>query len=407
MIRYFHLLRHHPKFFIFSIASVFFSAPGQTFLISLFIEDICLQTQISPQIFASTYSISTILASLFLYYMGKLVDEWPIRNILYCNAIFFTSAICLLSASSSIYTIFISIFLMRLFGQGVLTLTATATTIKQFSKDRGTALSLTQLGYPLSEFIFPSVAVFSLLHFGWRFSFLIFAGMILFIYLPITVTSISSYKIKHQSTSSSILGNDKSLKFVLKDRFFPFYLSLSCIPPVLMTAALYFQVMIFESHEWNIRFIALSIFIYALTKFLGTIIIGPIIDRFGVVSPLSILILCIGLATCLISVSGPIYIAYAYYGLYGIGLGFGASTMSYLWALLYGQKHIGEIKGFIGIIRNGGTAIAPISFSWILYFTGISVDQLFLFTGIGILLMSIGPFILSKTDSRLHTSLEI
>ena len=109
---------------------------------------------------------------------------------------------------------------MRLFGQGALTLTATSLTIKKFTTYRGTALSITQLGYPLSEFIFPGVLLYLLQLVGWRPSFLILSGIILIFYYPLSILGIQhTQPIKKNSKAS----DSKSLAYALKDIFFPFY----------------------------------------------------------------------------------------------------------------------------------------------------------------------------------------
>ena len=158
---------------------------------------------------------------------------------------------------------------------------------------------------------------------------------------------------------------------------------------------------IFSSNGWPIANTAIAIFFYALFKFINTLMIGPFIDRFGIVLPLFFLTFCIGLATFIISLNGPPWMGFIYYSLYGVGLGASASTMSYLWALLYGSQYIGEIKGSIAIIRNGATAIAPIGFSFFLYELNIPFQTIFSLCGIGILMMSILPFIFKRLDHRL------
>ena len=130
----------------------------------------------------------------------------------------------------------------------------------------------------------------------------------------------------------------------------------------MMTGALYFQVDIFKLNEWPLSYIAVAIFCYALFKFLNTIFIGPIIDRFGVVFPLFLLTAAIGIATIMISFNGPPLIGFIYYALYGVGLGASASTMSYLWGLLYGSDHIGEIKGLLPLFVMGQQPLPPLAF---------------------------------------------
>tara|TARA_B100001121_G_C18616875_1_gene587332 strand:+ start:181 stop:1140 length:960 start_codon:yes stop_codon:yes gene_type:complete len=311
----------------------------------------------------------------------------------------FFCSILIFSLTNSILLLFIALFFMRLFGQGALTLTATSLTIKKFTTYRGTALSITQLGYPLSEFIFPGVLLYLLQLVGWRPSFLILSGIILIFYYPLSILGIQhTQPIKKNSKAS----DSKSLAYALKDIFFPFYVALSSIPPIMMTGALYFQVDIFNHNQWPLTNIALALFCYALFKFINTILIGPIIDRFGVVLPLFFLTASMGLATLLISIHAPPILGIIYYSLYGLGLGASASTMSYLWGLLYGSDCIGEIKGTIAIIRNGATAIAPIGFSSIMHAMNVPLVSIFYYSGIFILMMSLLPFIFYRLDDRLR-----
>ena len=397
---YYKLLKYKPIFFIFSISGVFFSAPGQTFLISLFKSEICQSFMISNTMFALLYSLATILASFLLYYIGKLIDTLPIKKMLIINTLFFSSSLILLSISKMVSLLFIALFFMRLFGQGALPITSSTHTIKNFFRNRGSALSLTQLGYPLSEFIFPTLSIFLLSTFGLNLTFIIFSFIIIFLYYPICLFSINYFQKESIPTERKIIES-KNLKFVLRDKLFFIYLSLSAIPPSIMTAAFFFQQDLFKINNWNFSFVAIAIFMYALFKLISTLFVGPIIDRYGIIRPLFFLTFSLGLASLISSFHGNTYIAYIYYSLYGIGIGCAGPTMSYLWAKLYGDKHIGEIKGFIAIIRNGSTAVTPFIFALMNSSLQLSFTSIFFFSGLLIISLSFLPFLLSKIDLRL------
>ena len=113
------------------------------------------------------------------------------------------------------------------------------------------------------------------------------------------------------------------------------------------------------------------------------------------------LTLAIGLATFLIYFKGSISLAYLYYSLYGIGIGASGSTMSYLWGLLYGSEHIAQIKGVIAIIRNGGTALSPVLFSYFIYSHQYSIQIIFYFSGLFIIFLGLTPFVVRFFDKRL------
>ncbi|MGA0242305.1 MAG: MFS transporter [Candidatus Marinamargulisbacteria bacterium] len=397
---YYHLLTQ-SRFFIFSISGIFFSAPGQTFLISLTIPTVCNVLSLSPLDFAKNYSMATLLASLMLPFIGKKIDVWTPQKTVLLNAFGFAASLVLFAISPNQIGLFLSLLFMRLFGQGALTLTATSHTIKQWSTHRGSALSLTQLGYPLSEFVFPSLFFLLIQHIGFQWTFIVFSISCLTLYLPLSFFGLHG-TIRGSGKKSSNTPEDASLHTVLRDPYFPVYLLLSSIPPIMMTAAFYFQLTIFSNQGWPLSAIPMAIFGYALIKFLTTLVVGPLIDRWGVIPPLFILTFSIGLATMLLTIQGTSLIAYGYYALYGLGIGASAATMSYLWAHLYGASCIGQIKGVIAIVRNGGTALSPLLFSVLLYTLHVPLNQLFLISGGVIMLMSFIPLIMARIDSRLR-----
>ena len=135
---------------------------------------------------AIMYSVSTLLASLFLPRMGRYVDTWPVHRMVRLNALFFGSALILFAYANTLLTLWMSLFFMRLFGQGALTMTATAHTIKRFKQNRGTAIGLTQLGYPLSELVFPSLYLWLQHCMGHTTAFLLFGMAIFFLYWPLS-----------------------------------------------------------------------------------------------------------------------------------------------------------------------------------------------------------------------------
>ena len=93
--------------------------------------------------------------------------------------------------------------------------------------------------------------------------------------------------------------------------------------------------------------------------------------------------------------------AFIAYALFGTALGASASTMSFMWATLYGHQHIGEIKGSIAIIRNGATAIAPIGFSLVIDQWNIPFETVFWNSGLIIMSASLIALFIHHWDQRL------
>jgi sugar phosphate permease len=87
--------------------------------------------------------------------------------------------------SRSLMLLCLPIYLLRLFGQGMFTHIAMTAMGRWFAAQRGRAMSLTAIGVNLGEAVFPIsfVGVAALL--GWRGSWLLAAGVLLFVALPV------------------------------------------------------------------------------------------------------------------------------------------------------------------------------------------------------------------------------
>ena len=65
-------------------------------------------------------------------------------------------------------TLFLAFFLLRLTGQSLMIHVEATATARAFDRERGRALGVTALGTPLSEVVFPPLAVAGIAFIGWR-----------------------------------------------------------------------------------------------------------------------------------------------------------------------------------------------------------------------------------------------
>ena len=410
------ILSKHSFLLLFGIFELFFSAPGQTFLISLFVQPIFNELNSSQSLFAGLYSAATLGASLLLNPAGRLIDRHPIKTIIVLNSLVMAAGCFILAVSKSLPVLFVGFFIVRLMGQGIFGLTASTLIIKQFDKNRGKAMGVITLGFPLSELIYPSVAIYLLSIFDWRISFILFGMSHVLVMLPLQLWLISKAKITEgqflpgeSELNPQLLpgtgGNrrirqheDWILSRCLKDIKFYLLLAASCIPPMIMTGLLFHQAALFKYHQWPIVLAATGLAVYAVSKAIFSVAVGPIIDKYGPLTPFIILIVMIASGTYLACISGPGWIIYLYFALLGAALGMSSPIMNVVWPYFYGTKHMGSIKGFIGTIRNGLTALGPLPMAFAMD-NGISIHTVLLWTAVIILLMASLPLIVWKLDA--------
>jgi len=104
----------------------------------------------------------------FLSLSGKFIDRMSIKK--YGLIVFsgLMSSVVLLSQAYSVPVLIAGLFLVRWFGQGLMTHTSSTSIAKHFDIDRGKALGFTALGIPAGQLILPVLAVPLIALAGWR-----------------------------------------------------------------------------------------------------------------------------------------------------------------------------------------------------------------------------------------------
>ena len=394
-----------------------FSAPGQTFLIALVVIPIFSELDLSMTTFAGLYSSATLLASLCLNPAGRLVDKWSVNRIVLINSLLMALGCVLLATATHIGGLFIAFFLLRLMGQGVFGLTSSIILINAFEKNRGQAMGLMTLGFSLSEMIYPALTLALLAVTGWRTTYLIFALSYVVIMLPLQFILIKRSKFKkgqyfegEMSIQPQLLpggrtpdraGDPLTVSQVIKTPTFYLVTIANCVPPLLMTGLFFHQEVMFNTNGWPLSSVAVGILIYAGCKALSSVIMGPIIDRYGPLWFFVSIILLLSSGTLIAAVGGAIPMVYLYFGLMGTALGMSSPVMNSIYPNLYGIKHIGSIKGLTATFRNGLTAFAPLPIAMVLD-AGGSLSTVLLYTGLGVSVLALLPLIAYRLDPRMN-----
>ena len=88
------------------------------------------------------------------------------------------------SKITSLTFLFVTIFLMRFSGQGMMSHTATTTISRYFTKSRGKALSVSWFGLSSAEFILPVFIIYLLSLYDWKIIWKSISLLVL-LFLPI------------------------------------------------------------------------------------------------------------------------------------------------------------------------------------------------------------------------------
>ena len=354
------------KIIIFGFIFTFFSSFGQSFFIGLFNSNIRLDLNISHGQFGTIYALATLVSSFTLIWVGKKIDNLRLISFsLFVILLLFFSSI-FFSFVSSIYLLFIGIFLLRLSGQGLMSHTATTSISRYFNLNRGKALSITWLGLSAAEFIMPITIVFFLSVYSWR-SIWISIGLLVILFLPLlSFLTIKNIKLTSREKDNTSLKNNNiknwTRKEVLLDPKFYLISLVMLALPAINTGVFVYQSFILESKNWGTFVIAKSFMFYAILS-VGTLFIsGPIIDKFTSRKILPLMNIPSLFAMLILFYFDSYISSYFLLGLMGVSNGLANVLGSSTWAEIYGVKHIGSIKALTTSMMVFSTALGTAIF---------------------------------------------
>ena len=356
-------------FFGFLIA--FSSGFGQTFFISLFSSDFRATFNLSNTEFGSIYSIATVLSAITIIWAGKLIDTVNLKK--YTLTIVFGMAIACLMASLAfnVFFLFLTIYFLRLFGQGLMGHTSRTTIARYFNTNRGKALAISGFGFYIGEMIYPIIIVFLILTIGWRltwFSSSIFVFVILGLSFYFLLRN-NNFKIeKNLNINTELQQVSWRRRDVLKDTKFYIYLPLSLLMSFTVTGFLFHQVFIADIKSWTMMNLAQSFIFFAVSGLIGSIFSGLLVDKFTGRKLIPFHLIPMALILVSLLFSNHVYILYLYMAGLGFSNGFTENISNSLWAEMYGVNNLGSIKALLTFFGVLASASSP-------FLYGILLDQ--------------------------------
>ncbi|MDB2680398.1 MFS transporter [Candidatus Pelagibacter bacterium] len=387
------------KVILFGFIFTFFSSFGQSYFLGLFNSSIREALSITHGQFGSIYASATLCSSLLLIWVGKKIDDVNIFKFAFFVTILLSFACFFFSRVTSVFLLFIAIFLMRFSGQGMMSHTASTTISRYFTKTRGRALSISWFGLSSAEFIMPVLMVYLLTIIDWQNLWLIFSISVLII-LPF----VSFLLIKNLNLDSRE-ANDENIKHVeikqwrrrdvLKDYRFYIISSNMLAMPWIFTGFAVFQSFVQTSKGWGPYVIAQSFMSYSIFSVLTLFLSGFLIDKFTSRKLLIYMNIPLLLSVIVLFLFDTPITAFLFLGLVGISNGFANILGSSTWAELYGVKYLGSIKALTTALMVFATAFGTALFGYLIDI-GFTVGDIAVVSGTYIFISLILLFLVRK-----------
>ncbi len=375
-----HFLGNNLRWLAGGILLTFCSSVGQTFFIASFAGDIRADFGLSHGGFGMVYMLATLGSAATLIIVGRVADEVAIFKVAATLILLLAAAALLMGSAQNIPILLISIYFLRLFGQGMLTHTAMVAMGRWFVVERGRAVSVTTIGHQLGEGILPLVVVSLLAMAGWRTAWYVAAAVLLLVALPLSVQLLRTPRTpSQQDRDNHERGRQWTRAEVLRDA--PFWAVCTGVlaPAFIGTAVFFHQVHLSELKSWPSGVVASSFAVMSATSVTVGLLTGHLIDRYSarLLLPFFLMPLTLG---CLVLSFGQQALTMAVF-MFLLGCSYGVSTAVFgaIWPEVYGTRHLGAVRSVVSAAMVFASALGPGLTGWLIDLgVGFEVQLLFM-----------------------------
>lgn len=360
----------------------FFSGPGQTYSISVFINSYIDTFGWSRSLVSSIYSIATLIAGLILPIVGRRIDRGGHRKTLVIISILLGITCLWMSFVSNPVMLFIGFVFLRLFGQGSMSLIPSTLVCQWFIKRRGFALSIMTLGGVISSAALPIINNYLINNTNMKFTWIVWTLALIGIMMPISwifvhnrpedLNLLPDGKIENDDSKPTVSTNNFKIKseynWTVKEamRTRAFWLMLFCmfIPSMINTGLTFHMVSIIQDKGFSTTFAASILGITALIQLPLNFLSGFLVDKIKVhyIKAVNYLVLAMSMLVMAFSTSSNVLIMYSI--LSAIFGAFDSVSNEVLWPNYFGRKYLGSIRSMSMTATVIGSALGPMPFGY-------------------------------------------
>ncbi|MDA1226658.1 MAG: MFS transporter [Chloroflexi bacterium] len=363
---------------------MFFSGPGQTYVVSIFVDPMLNDLGWSRTLYAGLYTGGTITAATLVPVVGKMLDRYGGRVMLVAVSLIFGVAIQLMRFVDEPLQLFFGFLAIRALGQGSLGLISTTLAAMWFVRMRGRAMAFMALASPASQAAFPMLTFFLIAAVGWRSAWGVL-GLIVWIALvptgvflvrrsPEAIGMLPDGDRRTAEGASDRPGDSRSQDWTLgeavRTRSFWLLLIAGSSLSMISTALAFHHISLMVSKGLGAGMAAGVLSFTAPIALVGTFLGGFLADKL----PNRFLLAAgqVGLLMTMLWVLNvsEAWEAFAYGGIMGLTQGTIMTVTNVIWPNYFGRAHIGSIRGVASSAMVASSALGPLPFGFIFDRTG-------------------------------------
>ncbi len=372
--------RENARWLLGGFVLTLFSAFGQTFFISIWGEQIRETFDLTHGGFGSVYMLATLASAAVFPFVGRLVDQTSVALCSTIVIVMLSAAALSMAFINHIALLIITIFLLRLFGQGMMGHTAITAMGRWYSANRGKAVASVTIGHQASEAIAPTLFVAFAVYYGWRGAWVLAAISLLVVALPTVVLLMRKERVPRSPSgdlpSPIEEGRQWTRVEVVRDPLF-WLMCMGIMSPAFIGTSIWFhQDYLIDFNGWTKLTWASAFALMAATTIAGSLLTGYAIDRWSAVQILPLFLVPLGLACLVLGSFSAVWAIYATMLLIGTSYGISSSLFGALWPETYGVRHLGSVRALIMAFMVFSSAAGP-GITGVLIDAGVSFpDQL-------------------------------
>ena len=368
---------------------------GQTYGVSVFNPSLLASLGISLSVLSGTYMVGTLAAALPQFYIGSLMDRLGIRKTTLLVGLLLGAACLFFSRVNSTLMLLVGFFLLRLLGQGGLSLLAGNMPAMWFQKKLGTVTGIVSSGFSISMALVPPFFLYLINRLGWRSAYVFLGFLVWVIIIPLFLLI---YKDQPGDVGQEIDGNPEkgqeagavietdgdsyTVKQARKTAAYWIALANHALWAMIITAVFFNLLSIFDSLGVTPLVAATTYTTYAGASLLTQLTLGPLANK----GPLHILLtfsmVALAGGVAVLTFATTPLIAHGYAVLIGLSTGMISLVGGTLLPRYFGREHLGKLRGTVLTAQVAGSSLGPFITGLIFDLTGSFQISLWIFVGL-------------------------
>ncbi|HVM16982.1 MAG TPA: MFS transporter [Gaiellaceae bacterium] len=368
-----------------AFVAMFVSAPGQSFIVAVFVDEMLAGTGLSRTAFSVLYALATVTSAFTIVFVGRAADRFGLRAAWLAVTVGLAAACAVAGLATGALVAFLGLALLRIFGAGSLPLVATLLAARWFHGRRGQAMAVASFGITGAATLLPPLVVALVVAAGWRAAYLLLGAAVLVLVAPLALL------VREPSARGRVGGGEP----VAADEAFPRALRrvrrlprlelptqrsrrlllVLAAPPLVSTAMVFHAVSLLAARGLTLQQAGLVLTVFGLGSVAGTVAMGAVADRVTTRLLLSVMSGLFAVAVFALLLPGSA-VAFAAFALLGAAGGVFGIASGIVWARTYGLAQLGRLQGTSFAVQIAGGAVGPLPLALSLALTGSYVPGL-------------------------------